>query len=172
MSNSIAIFYGSTTGNTEFIAKKLHKQLNTKNTLCKNVKNLSQEELKAFDLLILGCSTWGPGLMQDDMKSFLDKYAGGIIKESKHIAFFALGDQTIYPESFAESLDKMASIFHNAKPKHIGIIKSENYFYADKLKAKHTTFQGLAIDEDNESNLSDKRIEKWIKQLKAENSSE
>ncbi|RJP58469.1 MAG: flavodoxin [Candidatus Auribacter fodinae] len=62
------IIYGSTAGNTEFLAYTILQHLRNANrdVVIKNVIDVVPGELHQYDELILGCSTWENGSMQTD----------------------------------------------------------------------------------------------------------
>ena len=69
------IFYGSTTGDCERIAKSLAAKLGAD---LHNVSELSDAALQAYDLILLGSSTWGYGDLQDDWEGAISKLSGAI----------------------------------------------------------------------------------------------
>ncbi|MEA3317594.1 MAG: flavodoxin domain-containing protein, partial [Bacteroidota bacterium] len=68
--NKIAIFYGSSTGNTESAAKQIAKLLNAD---IFDVADKPVKELQNYENLIFGTSTWGIGDLQDDWDSFISE---------------------------------------------------------------------------------------------------
>ena len=95
----IIIIYGSTTGNTEILSKFVEKGLRSSgvDVVIKNAEKAQPEELKDYDGIILGCSTWGDGELQDDFISF-EEEMGKIGLDGKKAAVFGPGDSSIYPQ--------------------------------------------------------------------------
>ncbi|KLU19726.1 flavodoxin FldA, partial [Proteus mirabilis] len=60
----IGIFFGSDTGNTENIAKMLQERLGADNAEVHDIAKSSQEDIEAFDILLLGIPTWYYGEAQ------------------------------------------------------------------------------------------------------------
>ena len=60
------IFFGSTTGTTESVAARIAERLGVAQADVHNVAAASVEDVKKYDLLLLGSSTWGSGELQDD----------------------------------------------------------------------------------------------------------
>ena len=60
----IGVFYGSSTGTCEDVAGKIAAKLNGAEVL--NAADLTADSVAAFDVLLLGSSTWGAGELQDD----------------------------------------------------------------------------------------------------------
>jgi flavodoxin I len=106
MSQAIIVF-GSTTGNTEILAYKISEGLKTGGVevTVKDVVNTDVEDLVDYDLIVLGCSTWGLGDLQDDFIDFYDNLTGLPSLEGKKAAVFGPGDSTIYPDTFCDAVD-------------------------------------------------------------------
>ncbi|MBN2788047.1 MAG: flavodoxin [Paludibacteraceae bacterium] len=160
--NTTAVFYGSTTGNTETIAKQIAGKLNAD---IYNVADNPIDKIAEYQNLILGTSTWGLGDLQDDWDSFLPKLAKTDLT-GKTIALFGLGDSSSYPDTF---VDGMGAIFDAIKSKACTIVKVINttdYNFSDSKAIVDGYFVGLPLDEDNESNLTNNRIDNWIEEIK------
>lgn len=159
------IFYGSTTGNTETTAGIL--QVSFEGAELLNVADASQEDLENFDLLLIGCSTWGEGELQDDFEEFIDT-----LKEAnlagKCVALFGYGDQESYAGTF---VDALGTIYHAIKGKEckvVGFTATDGYTYDDSHAEVDGKFVGLVLDDENQSDLTDERVENWVVQVKAE----
>ena len=156
-----AVFFGSTTGNTETIAKQIAQQLDAK---VFNVANCSSDELTKYDILIFGTSTWGIGDLQDDWESFLSDVEQADLT-SKKVALFGLGDSEGYPDSF---VDGMGTIYNAIKDKGctlVGKVDPADYTYDASTAEVDGNFVGLPLDEDNESGKTDARIKNWLNSL-------
>ena len=70
---TIGIFYGSSTGTTEDIAKRIAAKLGVDASNLYDVAKASPSDLAGYEVLILGSSTWGAGDLQDDWYDFLAK---------------------------------------------------------------------------------------------------
>ena len=81
------IFYGSTTGTTETIARQIATLLDVSDADIYDVANAEVSSVDAYEVLILGSSTWGLGELQDDWYSFLDK-----LKKTNLISNYTLTD--------------------------------------------------------------------------------
>ena len=100
------LIYGSTIGNTEILSKSVEEGLKISEVevVVKNVETASVEELKDYDVIIFGCSTWGEGELQDDFVSF-EEEMGKISLNGKKAAVFGPGDSEIYPDTFCDAVD-------------------------------------------------------------------
>lgn len=159
---NIGIFYGSTDGATQEIAKKLAEKLDAD---VFDVANRPIDEIEKYKNLIFGTSTWGIGDLQDDWEGFLPKLAAANL-EGKTIALFALGDSQSYSETFVNSM----SIIYNAiKDKGctiVGAVDASPYDFDESESVIDGKFVGLALDEMNEYDQTEERIDNWIEILK------
>ena len=108
MSNAIIVF-GSTMGNTKRLTEGVAEGLREGGVevTVKDVVNADVEELNEYDLIVLGCSTWGAGDLQDDFIDFYEKMTGLPSLEGKKAAVFGPGDSDMYPDTFCEAVDKI-----------------------------------------------------------------
>lgn len=60
------IFYGSTTGTTESVARLIAEKLGVSPEDVHDVSKLDAALAESYEALILGTSTWGDGELQDD----------------------------------------------------------------------------------------------------------
>jgi flavodoxin I len=100
------ILYGSTTGNTEDLAKTLNDYLANSelDTELKEVTEVNSELIKKHELLIFGSSTWGEGELQEDFEEFYEKM-DSMGFDGKQCAVFGLGDEDSYPDTFCAAVD-------------------------------------------------------------------
>ncbi|MDD2243866.1 MAG: flavodoxin [Dysgonamonadaceae bacterium] len=161
--NNIAILYGSSGGNTESVAKRLNEILDSSADLY-DVANVKLDDIKAYPYYILGTSTTGIGDLQDDWEGFLPTFKK-IDLTDKTIAIFALGDSGSFSSSFAQS---MRILYDAVKDQAtiIGEVDDEGYTYDESDAVIDGKWVGLAIDEDNEYNLTEERLQGWAKKLK------
>lgn len=158
---TVGIIYGSTSGNTQMVAKKIGALLNA---AAINVANISIEKLMEFDVLVLGTSTWGLGDIQDDWECFLPKLQS-VDLSGKQIALFGLGDALSYADTF---VDGMGEIYETIKDKGctvIGEVEVTDYCFDESKAVFGEKFVGLPLDEDNHSDLIDMQIEAWTSSL-------
>ena len=108
------LVYGSTIGNTEVLSKSVEEGLKISDVevVVKNVETASVEELKDYDVIILGCSTWGEGELQDDFVSFEEEMEK-ISLNGKKAAVFGPGDSETYPDTFCEAVDILEKRLRN-----------------------------------------------------------
>lgn len=159
-----AIFYASSTGNTQEVAEKIAKTLGITDVF--DISNTNIEKIKEYNKVILGTSTWGDGDLQDDWDDAWNDFCS-IDFTNKTVALFGLGDQESYSENF---VDAIGTIYEQVVEKNgtvVGATSSDGYDHEEsKAQKDDGNFVGLALDEDNQSEETDNRIALWCKQIK------
>jgi flavodoxin I len=163
---TIGIFYGSTGGNTENVAKKIASRLGVETNDLHDVGTAGAEDLNGYEVLLFGSSTWGIGDLQDDWEGFI-RTVGKADLSGKKVALFGCGDSASYPDSFCEALGKIYAVVKD-KATVIGLTGVAGYSFDASEAVIGDRFAGLPLDEDNESDLTEGRLDNWIAQLKNE----
>ena len=171
MSNAsnIAIFYGSTTCYTEMAAEKIQQQIESLINISvdmHDIKDVSLAKAQDYDVIVFGISTWDFGELQEDWESTWDDIAS-LNLANKTVALFGLGDQLGYADWFQDALGMLHDELIILGCDVIGYWPNEGYeFCASKaLTDDEAFFVGLSLDDENQYDLSDQRIETWCKQL-------
>jgi flavodoxin I len=163
---TIGIFYGSTEGNTERVVTRIQELFGDEAEL-HNVNSASADDMQPYPYLILACPTWEIGQLQEDWDSFIDEIEN-VDYTGKKVTYLGLGDADGYPDTF---LDAMGLIHDRIKDKgatFVGAWPTEGYNFSESKGVVDGKFLGLGIDEDNQKDLTEERIQKWVAQLKAE----
>lgn len=157
--SKIGIYYGSTTGTCEDIAKRIAKKLNDADVI--NAAELSEDNVKQYDVLLLGSSTWGAGELQDDWYDACDKLKN-IDLSGKTVALFCIGDCQGYSDTFCSALAPLYDSVKDTGAKIVGQVDADDYSFSDSEGVVNGMFIGLAIDENNEPEKTDGRIDAWL----------
>ena len=115
-------------------------------------------------------STWYDGDLQSDWEDFFEDFKK-IDFTGKTVAIFGLGDQIGYAEYFVDGIGILAKVIIENGGKIVGYWPTLGYRYTDSvalIAGNEDYFYGLALDHDNESQLTDERLKTWIKQIKNE----
>lgn len=166
----IGLFYGTNDGHTEDVAHRIAQRFDRIEQDVVEVINIGvakAEELLDWDLLILGIPTWNIGELQDDwdvMFSYLDD----LDLSGKKIAIFGLGDQYGYPTTFLDAVGMLGEKMLQLGATLAGYWPADGYQVEDSRALDGDQFMGLAIDEDNEPEKTDERIDRWVTQVAAE----
>ena len=167
----IGLFWGSSTDNTttatDFIKEYL--EMNDHEVEIHNIADADVDKILEYDNIIIGCPTWHIGELQEDWDSVFLEYEK-LDFNGKTAAFFGCGDQVGYPEWYQDAMgllhDKLVAL--GGLP--LGYWSTDGYtFSASKATtADGSHFVGLALDEDNQHELTGERIVGWCRQLEQE----
>lgn len=160
MSNTIVI-YGSSTGTCEAIAEKIAQKLGCE---ALNVQELSADVVAQHQNLILGTSTWGAGELQDDWYDGLSVLKGADLS-GKTIALFGCGDCSTYSDTFVGGIGELYDGIKQSGAKFIGTVSTDGYTFDDSSAVVDGKFVGLPLDDVNEDDKTDERIDAWIAQI-------
>ncbi|MDR1408562.1 MAG: flavodoxin FldA [Tannerella sp.] len=162
----IGIFYGTSGGNTKDIAMRIGSKLSVGTADIRDVMSAKAADLAPYDVLLFGSSTWGLGDLQDDWEGFIKAVASADLS-GKKIALFGCGDSASYPDTFCNAI---GAIYGAVKDRAdvVGFTDTADYSFDDSEAVVDGRFVGLPIDEDNESNLTGARIDRWVAQLEKE----
>lgn len=157
------VVYGSSTGTCEEIANTIGEKLGVDVI---NVADLTADVIAANDNLLLGTSTWGAGELQDDWYDGISVLKGADLS-GKTVALFGCGDAESYPDTFCGA---MAEIYNavSGQAKVIGGVSTDGYTFDDSDAVVNGQFVGLALDNVNEEEKTDSRIDAWIESIKTE----
>ena len=161
----IKLIYGSDTGNTELVTEDLIKLLD--NVDVTTVADLTPEDWD-HDKFILGIPTWYDGELQSDWEDYFEEFKT-IDFTNKTVAIFGLGDQLGYEEWFCDGIGILAEVIMENGGKVIGYTEKDNSYDLEetpKSLVDDNTFYGLCIDEDNQPELTQDRLEKWVVDIK------
>lgn len=174
----IGMFFGTETGTTRLIAKRMHKLLGD-DIADKpvNVNRITPADLMRYDALILGTPSYGEGdipgrsagCIEASWEEFLAQMrAPGISSDcaGKRIAMFGLGAQERYSERFASSLMALYSVFKGYGAEMIGAWSAEGYTFEHSAALVDGRFVGLVIDHRTQGMYTDERLAKWIADIK------
>lgn len=159
-----AIFYASSTGNTENAAKEINEQLGGGLTLV-NIADSGVSSMADYDKLILGASTWGEGELQDDWEEYFDEFKE-IDFSGKTVALFGLGDQEGYAEYYLDAMGIIYELVIEKGATVVGSWPTEGYEFEESKAVVDDNFVGLALDDDNEDDMTDERITAWCSEIK------
>ena len=118
--------------------------------------------------LSIACPTWNVGELQSDWESFYDDQLDNIDFSGKKVAYFGEGDQIGYPDTFQDAMGILEEKISELGGETVGYWSTEGYEFSDSKALRDGKFVGLALDEDNQSELTEERIKAWVAQLKTE----
>lgn len=163
----VGLFFGSTTGHTEEAAVLIRQELDQYEEGLAQTFNVVRdpvEKMREFPYLILGTSTWDDGELQEDWRSLwfeLDR----VNLSGKKIAIYGMGDQITYPDSFQDALASMADKIKARGAELVGYWPADGYEFYHSTALEDGKFVGLALDNENQPQLTPKRIKSWVQQI-------
>ena len=163
----VALIYSFNSTKTAKIAEKIIKEWADESLIPINAENIDENTFMAFDQLILGVPTWFDG----ELPNYWDEFVPAIDDlnlKGKTFAIYGLGDQVNYSENFLDAVGIMAGLLESRGASLVGFTKSEGYTFERSRSIRGDKFLGLAIDYENQHQLTDSRIKDWVKQLKEE----
>ncbi len=159
----IGIIYGSSTGNTERAAWLIAERII--NSEVRNVSGIDASYIDSCSSLILGSSTWGSGDLQDDWESGIN-----VLKKcdlsGKKVALFGFGDQEGWGDTFVDAMGIIYETVVEAGAHIVGKCSTDGYSYTSSAAVIDGEFVGLPLDDDNQPDLTGKRIGEWTEMIK------
>lgn len=164
----IGIFYGSTTGTTAAVARKIAAALGVAEADVHNVADSAPADVAPYDLIVLGASTWGSGDVEDEMADFLHGL-DVLDLTGKEIAVFGCGDETM-ANTFCNAVGTIYEQVSRTGARMIGGFGTVGYDfkYSTAVPENAAEAVGLLIDDVNHPEMTDRRIADWAAQLRKE----
>ncbi|WP_250123917.1 flavodoxin FldA [Chroococcidiopsis sp. CCMEE 29] len=167
MSN-IGLFLGSTTGKTEYVAEMIQKEFGGEDIVTlHNIAEVEDSEFEQYQYLLIACPTWNIGELQSDWDGFFPEL-DNIDFSGKKVAYFGTGDQVGYADNFVDALGILEEKISEQGGTTVGYWSKDGYDFNESKALRDGKFVGLALDEDNQSDLTEERIKAWVTQLKKE----
>lgn len=161
----IGIFYGSSSGNSEIAAQQIQKEFGADIATIIDVSNAKAADVEQYSNLIFGCSTLEIGELEYDFDDFMPELKASNL-ENKKVAIFGLGDQDSYPDSFVDAIGLIYDVLTEKGCDIVGKTSTDGYDYDESRGEVDGQFMGLALDDDNQDDLTEERIKNWVAKLK------
>ena len=170
--NKIGLFFGTETGTTRLVAKKLHKKIGE--DICDkpiNVNRITPAEMLQYDALILGTPSYGigeipgngiSGCFEPNWGEFLAQMPDNPDFSGKRIAFFGLGAQERYADRFCSSLYPLVMKFKGWGAEIVGDTATDGYTFEQSAAVVDGRFLGLIVDQRTQGMFTDERIDAWL----------
>jgi flavodoxin I len=165
-----ALFFSPVGGNVNNVADMLGELIGNDRIDLIPVKEAGPEDVEKYSQVILvgstvGADHWTNETIVDEWEAFFSKIGENSF-ENKKVAIVGLGNYVLYPEHFADGMADLYNRITRQKAKVFGFFDAKVYDYTDSESVNEDgLFCGLAIDEDNEPELTPGRLEKWIASL-------
>lgn len=155
------VVYGSSTGTCEAIAEKIAQKLGCEAI---NVQDMTADVVNSHENLVLGTSTWGAGELQDDWYDGL-KVLQGADLTGKTVALFGCGDCESYGDTFVGGIGELYNAIKSSGARFVGAVSTDGYTFDDSEAVVDGRFVGLPLDDVNEDDKTDGRIEAWVAEI-------
>jgi flavodoxin I len=171
----IGMFFGTETGSTRLVAKKMQKKLGDE--VCDkpvNVNRIGIEQMLSYDSLILGTPSYGvgeipgksAGCFEPNWAEFFATVTTAPDFTGKRIAFFGLGAQERYADRFASSLWALVQKFTGWGAEIVGEWPTDGYTFEQSAAVVDGRFIGLILDQRTQGMFTEERIDAWLAQIK------
>lgn len=162
----IGLFYGTSTCYTEMAGEKIRQALGEARVDMFNIVDTPIIQASFYDYVIFGIPTWDYGELQEHWEEIWDEI-DQVDFRGRKVALYGLGDQVGYPEWFLDAMGYLHAKLVALGAIPCGYWPRDGYtFEASKaLTADGSQFVGLALDDENEFQLSDARIAHWCAQI-------
>jgi flavodoxin I len=167
MSKKIGLFFGTQTGNTESIAEMIRDEFGGDIVTLNDVSGTDTSDFDDYECIIVGCPTWNIGELQSDWDGLYQEL-DGIDFSGKLVAYFGPGDQIGYSDNFQDAMGIIEEKISERGGKTVGYWSTDGYDFNESKAIRDGKFCGLALDEDNQSDMTKERVTAWVSQLKRE----
>ena len=166
--SKIGLFYGSTTRKTESAAEMIQKEFGGESIVTLyEVSEVEDSDFDQYQNIIIGSPTWDIGQLQADWDGYFEEL-DNIDFNGKKVAYFGTGDAVGYSENFQDAMGILEGKISELGGQTVGNWPTDGYDFESSQALKNGKFVGLALDDDNQSELTEGRIKKWVSQLKSE----
>ncbi|MBW4622309.1 MAG: flavodoxin FldA [Cyanosarcina radialis HA8281-LM2] len=167
--SKIGLFYGTQTGYTQTAGEMIQKEFGGESIVeAYDISKVEPSDFDRYDKIIIGCPTWNIGQLQEDWDSFYEDELNNIDFSGKKVAYFGEGDRNGYADSFQDAMGTLEEKISELGGETVGYWSTDGYDFSESKAVRNGKFVGLALDEDNQSDLTEERIKAWVAQLKQE----
>jgi len=179
-SAQVGLFFATTTGHTEEVADAIKAQLGEAVSAPIDISDAGADALGGYDALIVGAPTWNTGADVQRSGTEWDEVVGtvsGMSLAGKKVAVFGCGDSVSYSDYFCDAIEEVYTAFKEAGADMVGHWPTSSYEFecsksvvgGEPLSSDEADkMLGLAIDEENQADLTEDRVAEWSAQLKQE----
>lgn len=132
-----------------------------------NITDVDNSDFEEYENLIIACPTWNIGQLQSDWDGYFSDL-NDIDFNRKKVAYFSTGDQVGYADNFQDAIGILEAKISELGSTTVGYWSTNGYDFTESKAVRDGKFVGLALDEDNQLDLTDERIKAWVEQLKKE----
>ena len=164
------VLYATMFGATELVAEQVAAALSRElgaQVPCRDLAYLDLAVMEQHDLLVLGLSTWNIGQLPSDLELRLPELAA-LDLHGKLLALFGTGDAVGYPDTYLDALEIVDDALLTTGVERIGDWPVAGYSFEASRAQRGDMFLGLGVDEDNEPELTEERVNAWVSKVLAD----
>lgn len=169
----VGVFFGTSTGSTESAAEMIVDEFGGEATgpiEIDSIQGRVADEFAKYDALVVGTPTWNTGADTERSGTGWDEIYYSEMQELKNVsgkkvAVFGLGDSVSYSENYADASGELHDVFEALGCKMMGYTSQEGYEHEASKAIRGDRFCGLLLDAVNQEDLTEGRVQNWVKQL-------
>lgn len=164
------VVYATLFGTTERVAETVAAELTAlldEPVPALDLAHLDPSDLLGRELVVVGTPTWNVGQLPPDLEARLPELAGLDLRRSA-LALFGTGDQAGYPDTFLDAVGIVADALEPTGARLVGRWPAAGYRFEASLALRGGELLGLGVDEDNEPELTARRIAVWAERVAVE----
>lgn len=162
---AIGLFYAPSGGSVHKVAKRIKQKIKGRKVDMLYIRDVKPEDFLNYSNLILVSSTSGKDAWNNEGSDEWAAFMPGLQKlrlDGRRVALVGLGNSVLYPNNFVDGLSNLAALVEKRGGILIGKTETDGYTYTMSRSIQDNLFMGLPLDEDNEADQTDARIEKWL----------
>ena len=162
---AIGLFYAPSGGSVHKVAKRIKQKIKNWKVDMLYILDVKPEDFLNYRNLILVSSTSGKDAWNNKETDEWATFMPGLQKlhlDGRRVALVGLGNCALYPNNFADGLRNLAELVEEKGGILIGKTEPDDYTFTLSQALQDNLFVGLPLDEDNEADKTDARIEKWL----------
>lgn len=161
-----ATLFGTTARIADLVAEELSALLG-EDVPVRDLADCDAGDLQGRELVVVGTSTWNFGELPPDLEARLPELEALDLRGTA-LALFGVGDQLGYPDTFLDAVGVLADRLERTGARPVGRWPASGYAFAASLALRGDELLGLAVDEDNEPELTAPRVVAWVDRVVAE----
>lgn len=164
---AVGLFYAPTGGSVHKVAKRLKQQLGEHEVKVDMwyIGDITPDKLSDYHNLIFVSSTLGRDTWENDENDEWAAFMPELEKvdfAGRQVALVGLGNHVAYPNNFVDGMAALAGLVEKNGGNLIGKTEPDYYTFTMSRAVQDGVFVGLPLDEDNEPEKTDGRIQRWL----------
>ena len=162
---AIGLFYAPSGGSVHKVAKRIKQKIKGRKVDMLHIRDVKPEDFLNYRNIILVSSTVGKDAWNNNGTDEWAAFMPGLQKlhlDGRRIALVGLGNCVMYPNNFADGLRDLANLMKEKGGLLTGQTEADDYTFSMSRAIQDNLFVGLPLDEDNEADKTEARLDKWL----------